>query len=137
MDYDDWTYMMIVLNYFLEGRTCSLKEQIYEKYGIDLYIIECLHDSVKDDPKFNNTLKIFPNLTTGNFRIKFIPKYSGNYEFYLTNLMGEKIYLESRYLHQELAHTGLYNISLSPGIYYIAIQGDKEYCSGKIIIITE
>ncbi|MCO5250855.1 MAG: CotH kinase family protein [Candidatus Kapabacteria bacterium] len=131
-----WIYIMDVINEFLEKRSCTILEQVYSKYGIELDINGCVPISVDPGGGLDKNPGFSPNPSNGNFRVDFTPNFSGKYDFFLINLFGEKINLESRYLKKKLTYTNLYRVSLSPGIYYIVIQGDKEYRSGKIIIIN-
>lgn len=136
-NFDYWLSNMEVHNHFLSSRSCLIKSQVFEKYGIDLKLIECLPDNVEDDLAYGQYFGIAPNPSSGSFRIEFTPQHSGNYEFYLLNMLGQKILLGNEYLNSGIPHRSYHNIDAPAGVYHLVIQGEKENHVEKVLIRNE
>jgi len=128
-----WNIMMNVIHKFLSLRSCYIKSQVLERYGIELNLIECLPDNVD----YGHSFGIAPNPSEGSFRIEFTPQHSGNYEFYLVNLLGQKILLSNEFLYSGIRHIAFHNIDAPTGVYHLIIQGEKENHVEKIVIRNE
>jgi hypothetical protein len=135
--YEDWEINIGKVNRFLESRSCIVKAHALDSFNIEMNLIECTPDNVEDDVAYGQNFGIAPNPSSGSFRIEFTPKHSGNYEFYLLNLLGQKIHLANEYLNGGISHSAYHNIDAPTGVYHLVIQGEKENQVEKIVIRNE
>ncbi|PKL85211.1 MAG: hypothetical protein CVV22_09285 [Ignavibacteriae bacterium HGW-Ignavibacteriae-1] len=135
--YEDWEVNIGNVNRFLQNRSCIVKAHALDTFSIHLNLIECTPDNVEGDVAYGQNFGIAPNPSSGSFRIEFTPQNSGNFEFYLLNMLGQKIQLANEYLNGGISHSAFHNIDAPAGVYHLVIQGENENQVEKIVISNE
>jgi pimeloyl-ACP methyl ester carboxylesterase len=93
------------------------------------------------DPESNNTinyssLKIFPNPSTGNFKIEYNTKVGEVLTTNIYNELGQKIYSMIEKATSELFMKEIRLNSISAGVYHVTITSEKKSSSGHFVVVS-
>lgn len=85
--------------------------------------------------QINNTLKIFPNPTSGICNVSFPITHPGNYKLIVSDISGKTILLQNTmYLDQGTQEVQIDMKDLEGGVYVIQIKSERALMNGKFIL---
>jgi lysyl endopeptidase len=104
-------------------------------YGVCIDDITVTGDGIGiDEQVFNSKVNVYPNPNNGNFTVELNSEMPENISIKIVNMLGTTEFEKDNITVNGFYSTILDLNSLSNGIYYLRVQGDKKIITKKIII---
>ncbi len=130
--FEAWEEATLLCQSFLTLRPCIILTQVKKEYDIDFNIPGCKHNRTD----FKDVI-VYPNPNNGTFFIEFESNKNDIAHIILSNLIGQPLFF-----HEFPALVGLNKVefselSLSPGIWLVAIKTSDRNFTSKIYVLPK